>query len=102
DVKVAEELARRVAMAMENARLYSEAQSAIQLREQVLAVVSHDLRNHLDVFRMSTSLLDVLSKRGDVKSMKKPIEALDRTALNMRRLVDDLLDMAALQAGRIS
>ena len=102
DVKVAEELARRVAMAMENARLYSEAQSAIQLREQVLAVVSHDMRNQLDVFRMSTSLLDALSRRGDIKSMKKPIEALDRTALNMRRLVDDLLDMAALQSGRIS
>jgi signal transduction histidine kinase len=102
DVQVAEELARRIVIAIENARLYSAAQAAVQTRERILAVVSHDLRNQLGVLRMTSRLLALLARRGDTEAMLKSIETIDRAAGTMRRLVDDLLDMAALQAGRLS
>ena len=47
DLALAEELGRRVAIAIENARLYRSAQDAIRAREDVLAMVSHDLRSPL-------------------------------------------------------
>ena len=45
DVRIAEELAQRAALSIENARLFSEVQRAVKIREDVLAVVSHDLKN---------------------------------------------------------
>src|SRR5215475_6783156 len=45
DLDLAEELARRAAASIENARLYFLARRAIKSREEVLAVVSHDLKN---------------------------------------------------------
>src|SRR5262249_37362483 len=50
---IAEHLGRRAGLAIENARLYREAQDAVRLREQVLAVVSHDLRNPLSAATMA-------------------------------------------------
>src|SRR5581483_2346693 len=47
DLSMAEELGRRAALAVENARLYKRAQSAIQVREDIISIVSHDLKNPL-------------------------------------------------------
>ncbi len=44
DVEMAEELAWRAAIAIDNARLYADAQRAVRLREEILAIVTHDLR----------------------------------------------------------
>ncbi|MGZ3437898.1 MAG: two-CW domain-containing protein, partial [Polyangia bacterium] len=49
DLALAEEVGRRAALAIANARLYEAAQKAIHAREDVLAVVSHDLKNPLGV-----------------------------------------------------
>src|SRR5690606_10650473 len=51
DRQLVEEVARRAAMAIHNARLHEAATQAVRLREQILALVSHDLRNPLDVIR---------------------------------------------------
>jgi signal transduction histidine kinase len=103
DVLIAQELAGRVATAIENAHLYAEAQNAIQLREQVLAIVSHDLRNQLGVIAMGADLLGLkMSALNDTLDVKKPIETIRRTAGTMQHLLGDLLDMASIQAGRLS
>jgi GAF domain-containing protein len=47
DLVLAEEFARRAALAVDNARLFEEARAAVRARDEVLAVVSHDLRNPL-------------------------------------------------------
>jgi signal transduction histidine kinase/putative methionine-R-sulfoxide reductase with GAF domain len=103
DVLVAEDLARRAAAAIDNARLYSDAQNAIAVRERVLAVVSHDLRNQLGIIGMGANLLvrsaPSLESAPDIN---KPIETIQRTVGTMQHLVDDLLDMASIHAGRLS
>ena len=57
DLRLAEALAERGAMAIENARLYRAAVSATQLRDQVLGVVAHDLRNPLGAILMQLAAL---------------------------------------------
>jgi signal transduction histidine kinase len=100
DVHVAEDLASRAAVAIENARLYREAQRAIVAREKVLAVVSHDLRNQLGVVAMAAELAG--RKASAAPDVAKPVDTIRRTADSMQHLVADLLDMGAIQAGRLA
>jgi cell division protein FtsB len=55
DALLAAELARRGSLAIDNARLYEESQQALRAREEVLAIVSHDLRNPLNSITLACS-----------------------------------------------
>lgn len=99
DVRLAEELARRVGMAIDNARLYAAAQRAVAVRERVLAIVSHDLRNQLNVVAGNATLLGRKIPANAGTEIEKPVEAIQRTTSNMQHLVSDLLDMASIQSG---
>lgn len=98
DVEIALELGRRAGIAVDNARLYREAQQAVKLREDVLAVVSHDLRNPLGAIDLSASML--LQKSHDART-RKQLEIIRRSTTRMEHLITDLLDMASIQAGRL-
>ena len=103
DVHVAEELARRAAQAIDNARLYQEATRAVQTRDNLLAVVSHDLKNPLNVVSMVAGILqtDVAEgPNGDL--IRKHGQLLGRATKRMLGLIDDLLDLASIEAGRLS
>lgn len=103
DARVAEDLARRVGMAIDNALLYGEAQQAVAIRDRVLAVVSHDLRNQLNVVKMGAHLLgQKIDANAQKDQLRKPVDTMQRTAETMQRLVSDLVDMAALQAGKLT
>lgn len=102
DLHLAEQLASRAAMALENARLYQNAQRAIRQREDVLAVVSHDLRNPLNHVLLTTQHLLRKSEVGEGTSLKKSLLAIQRSTQTMRTLIQDLLDYAAIQAGSVT
>ncbi|HEX5419704.1 MAG TPA: HAMP domain-containing sensor histidine kinase, partial [Gammaproteobacteria bacterium] len=104
DVLLAEELALRAAAAIENSRLYSDAQTAIRTREDVLAIVAHDLRNPLGTIAMSANVLAMRlpEDRTTRGGLRRQIEIIHRAADRMERLIGDLLDMASVQAGRLS
>ena len=91
DLSWAEALADRCAVAIENARLYRASVEATRLRDQVLGVVAHDLRNPLSTILMQTSI----SKSG------KPIEVIRRAATRMNRLIQDLLDVSLIETGQL-
>ena len=57
DVALASELARHGSLAIDNARLYLESQQAVHAREEVLAIVSHDLRNPLNAVMLAAELM---------------------------------------------
>jgi signal transduction histidine kinase len=86
--------------AAENARLYEQAQTAIRQSEDVLAIVSHDLRNPLGAIDLCASLL-VETCSADPKSHRQ-LEIIRRSSSRMRRLIDDLLDTASIHAGRLA
>lgn len=97
DFEFAREVARAAALAVDNAHLYQVAQQAIDRREEVLAIVSHDLRNPLNAILMSTSIaLDQDRRR------QGPLARVHNAAKQMERLIRDLLDACAIDAGGFS
>jgi signal transduction histidine kinase/PAS domain-containing protein len=103
DLVVAAELARRAASAVDNARLYADAQEAVQSREDLLAVVSHDLRNPLGVVLTSSALLLKGPLPEDKEGRaRRQVEAIQRAGHRMNRLIRDLLDFASIKAGQLS
>lgn len=95
---------RRVVMhevaRMELSRLYADARDAIDAREEVLKIVSHDLRNPLHTIAMSAELLLESDMPGEQRDRQLAI--IRRAGERMNRLVQDLLDVAKLEAGRLS
>jgi PAS domain S-box-containing protein len=98
DIEVAVELARRTAIGLEHARLYGEAHAASRLRETVLAIVSHELRTPLSTIDLAATMLlhGVTEPR-----LRKPAETIRRACERMDKMIGDLLDMAAIQSGRL-
>lgn len=103
DVAAAEELARRASITIDNVRLYDEAQEALRAREDLLAIVSHDLRNPLGVVLASSALLlrSALPPEKEERA-RRQVEAIQRAGNRMNRLIRDLLDFASIQGGRLS
>ena len=79
---------------------FAESKHAVRMREEILAVVSHDLRNPLAAIHMAAALL-LLKSDGDPNT-RKQAETIQRSASRMEHLLSDLLDMASLQAGRLA
>jgi signal transduction histidine kinase len=101
DLRLAEALADRAAIAIENARLYRASVSAIQLRDQVLGVVAHDLRNPLSTILLQAGALKRLDPEAERRSQKQA-EAIRRAATRMNRLIQDLLDVAVMESGQLT
>lgn len=100
DLSLASELARSAGLALENARLYRQAQHAIGSRDEVLAVVSHDLRNPVNRVRMAAELL--LETHQVPDGARNTLGIVLRAADEMTRLIGDLLDVARIEAGTLS
>ena len=98
------DLARRAALAVDNALLYEEARRATRARDDVLAIVSHDLRNPINTIQMSTSfLLDVLADP-DAKNVPliPQLQVMQRSTRRANALIQDLLDVSRIDAGTLA
>jgi PAS domain S-box-containing protein len=100
DLSIATELGVRAGAAVDNARLYRDTRLAVRAREEVLAVVSHDLRNPLGTIDLASSLL--AETHGADPTATKQIAVIRRATDRMAHLLDDLLDMASINAGGLS
>ena len=100
DLRLALALADRAAVAIENARLYRAAVDATQLRDQMLGIVAHDLRNPLSTILLQTSVLQRQGPEPERRS-QKPRDSIHRAAKRMNRLIQDLLDVARMEAGQL-
>ena len=98
DVALAEDFAHRAAIAIENARLYDQAREADRRKDEFLAMLAHELRNPLAPIRHAVEILRSV-ELGSGPS--KAVNAIDRQASHMARLVDDLLDISRLMRGKI-
>ena len=101
DLELANEVARRAALAVDNARLYRAAEQATRARDDMLGVVAHDLRNPLSTIVMSTSLLLELPPDADGSLTRRQIEIVQRAADRMNRLIQDLLDVRRIDGGQL-
>jgi PAS domain S-box-containing protein len=84
----------------ERKKMEDELRVAIRTREDLLAVVSHDLRNPLGTIMLSTSMLQQAAPL-DTRS-RRHVEMIHRSSIRMETLIDDLLDSANIRAGRLT
>jgi signal transduction histidine kinase len=110
DLQLVQELARRAAMALDNAYLYEaeqqarkEAEVAVQMRDQVFRLISHDLRSPLTAIQGYAHLLNRRLRGIDIPDAERVTRGLSHieTATNrMTSQIQELLDVASLQAGK--
>ena len=99
DLLVAEDLAHRAAVAIDNARLYQEVREADRKKDEFLAVLGHELRNPLAPISNALQIL----KRPNVRSemIDQARQMMERQVQHMVRLVDDLLDVSRIVRGKV-
>ncbi|MBF5045238.1 GAF domain-containing protein [Aggregicoccus sp. 17bor-14] len=102
DLALAQELARRASLALQNARLYREAQAAVHLREEFLQVAAHELRTPLTTLRLQ---LGRLARSEEVRSASPALggglERAQRQVGRLSTLVESLLDVSRLESGAL-
>jgi signal transduction histidine kinase len=99
DLQLAEKLGQLAGLEIDNARLYREAQKALEARDRILGIVAHDLRNPLNVISMSAELLLDSGVAEDRRA--KQLQVILRSANRMNRLIQDLLDVARIEGDRL-
>ena len=96
----AEELGRRAGLNIENAFLYEKAQQAIEARDQFFSVASHELKTPLASLQL---LVGLAQRSGDVNFLAgAKLDRFKRQLDRLTNLVDDLLDVTRMQAGKVT
>jgi signal transduction histidine kinase len=102
DVVLVRELARRAALAVDNARLYLEARDAVRLRDEFLSVASHELKTPLTSLRLQLAL--ILRNLGEDSRGKVGgrVSTVDRQVGRLKALVESLLDVSRIRTGGLT
>ncbi len=104
DLAVSQEFALRAALALDNARLYQEAQLAIQTRDQFLSLASHELKTPLTALLGYSELLeqrfanDTLLDEQD----RRALQSIFKQGERLNKLVSALLDISRIETGKLS
>jgi signal transduction histidine kinase len=105
EVWLLEELGRRAGVAIDNARLFRDTEQALRGRDEFLSVASHELRTPMTSLRLSVQNLESMAEEGSLATapldlLKRALATTVRQSRHMTRLVDELLDITRIQAGR--
>ena len=106
DEAISIRLAEQAAIAIQNARLFAregaaraEAEAANRSKDEFLAMLSHELRNPLGAI---SSAIQVLDRVGDAALGARARAVIARQTQHLSRLVEDLLDVSRVMAGKIA
>ena len=99
ELALAEDLAGRAAIALDNARLYQDIQEGDRRKDEFLAMLAHELRNPLAPIRNAVQVLRLMGLKE--APLLQARDMIDRQVTHMARLIDDLLDMSRLSRGKI-
>jgi PAS domain S-box-containing protein len=97
DVRFAEELARSVAIAIDNAHLFNSVKTADRQKDEFLAMLAHELRTPLAAIRYATEV----ARLPEVDPKVELLDIVERQVQNLVRLIDDLLDISRISRGKI-
>lgn len=93
-------LAERVALGIDNARLYQELQQANRVKDEFLATLSHELRSPLNAILGWAKLL--CSRQFDPETTTRALQTIERNARLQTQLIEDLLDVSRILRGKLS
>jgi K+-sensing histidine kinase KdpD len=102
DVDLAAEFARRAGVALDNARLYQEAQEAIQIRNQFLSIAAHELKTPLTALSGQAQLVQRRMSRGEQtpERLGRSLAIIGQQAERLDTMVGTLLDVGRLERGQ--
>ncbi|HYH09441.1 MAG TPA: GAF domain-containing protein [Thermoanaerobaculia bacterium] len=98
DVAFAEELGRRAAVAIENSRLFGAVQSANRTKDEFLATLSHELRTPMTAVLGWARMLKMGLSPAEAE---EAVDVIERSASIQMQLIEDILDMSRIMAGKI-
>jgi PAS domain S-box-containing protein len=105
DLGVARELARRAGQAIDNARLYSEVQTAVRVRDDFLSIASHELRTPLTPLQLQLDAIIRAAREGggDLSSLQltTKLDTISRSVVRLERLVNSLLEISRITGQRL-
>jgi PAS domain S-box-containing protein len=96
---LAEDVARRIASAIDNTQLFHDAQEADRRKDEFLAILSHELRTPLAPIM---AWAQVLKRTADPERLRLAIEVIERNVRLQTALIDDLLDLTAITRGKVA
>ncbi|AMV23341.1 Autoinducer 2 sensor kinase/phosphatase LuxQ [Gemmata sp. SH-PL17] len=100
ELRVAQNLAERVAVAIENAQLYRALQEQDRRKDEFLATLAHELRNPLAPVRNGVQILRLGGATGEAAG--RALTMMDRQLGHMAHLIDDLMDVARVSSGKVA
>jgi PAS domain S-box-containing protein len=104
DLGLAQALARRCALAIDNSRLYREARAAVSIRDEFLSVAAHELKTPMTSLRGYAQLLArEFEKDGgaNVERARRAARTIQVQSDKLARLVSQLLDVSRIQSGKL-
>lgn len=101
DLAMAEEVANRAALAVENARLYRDARRAIAVRDEFMSLASHELKTPVTSLKMYTQVLRRQAERREEAEMTERFMKMERQIDKLTGLINDLLNVARIEGGRL-
>jgi PAS domain S-box-containing protein len=102
DLSMAEELASRATLAIENAHLYSEAQNAIGVRDDFISIASHELKTPVTSLKMFTQVLQKQLARKGEENLSRSLIRMDAQLNKLTLLIGDLLNVSKLELGQLA
>lgn len=107
DAYFVEDLAYRVASAVDNSLLFIEAQNAVKVRDEFLAIASHELRTPLTPLKLhAQQLMRSIQKKGlaglSQESLTRMVATTNRQVERLSKLIDSLLDITRISRGKLT
>jgi signal transduction histidine kinase/ActR/RegA family two-component response regulator len=100
ELRILQTLGDSAAMALENSQLIDQLKSASERKDAFLSMLAHELRNPLTPVRNGLQLLRLQSEQGE--PCDEAYDMIDRQVVHMTRIIDDLLDVARINNGKVS
>ena len=103
DLLLAEDLARRIALAIDNATLFTETQSALRARDQFLSIAAHELRTPVAGIKGYAQMLMRAQQRGTLTAERlvRSLETINAATDRLTLLTSDLLDVSRIRLGQL-
>jgi PAS domain S-box-containing protein len=101
DLNMAQELASRAALAIENSRLYAASQRAVALRDDFIAAASHELRTPVTSLKVYTEVMLRKATKSSDEVALRSLQAMNNQIDRLSNLIVDLLDVAKIESGTL-